>query len=92
MILRSHHYLKRDGIDSRLSVDIGSLENHSLRNIVRNGESGTIIFKFSDIIIVVKNEVDFLNMANSLNFKLVSVNEINISNKKYFQYLFFKAN
>jgi pyruvate formate-lyase activating enzyme-like uncharacterized protein len=90
LILRVTHYTKRTGIESRMTVDIGTLEKHSLKNIIENGENGSIIFNMPDIKIVARNEVDFLTIIQTFGFELISLNEIELSGRNYFQYLFFK--
>ncbi len=90
LILRVSHHLKRSGFEDRMTIDIGEFKNHSLKNIVENGENGVIIFNLPDVIVVAKNEVDCLSMLLSLGFKIVSLNKVTISGKEYFQYLLYK--
>jgi len=92
LILTVHHYLKRDGLDARLSVNIGTGKDHSLYGIVENADAGAVSFRIDNKLIICRNEVDFLEIALSFGFQLIDVKEIKLSGKTYLQYLFFKQN
>ena len=90
IILWVTHALKQSGIESRLEVNIGHMNGHSMKGILTNGESGTVSFNIDGTTTVVRNEVDFFTIASSYGFKLFNVEVTDMSGKKYFQYILIK--
>ncbi len=90
MVLWVTHILKQTGMESRLEVNIGNMNSHSLKGILSNGESGTVIFNDNGKSTVVRTEVDFLTVASFYGFSLNNVEVTDVAGKKYFQYLLIK--
>lgn len=92
LILRVSHYTKKHGLDSRLTVDLGTNENHSLKNIIENSQLGSVKISRSDgTVNVLKNEVDFLNIMSDFGFSMKESYVVEISGIKYTQYIFVKS-
>lgn len=90
-ILRVTYSIKPNNLDSRLSVDIGSSENHSLKGIFENTKGGTISVNNSDgTITVIKDEVDFLTIINKYGFKLINSYTMTLLEKSYVNFIFEK--
>lgn len=90
-ILRIINTLKTTGVESKLSIDIGSSKEHSLYNVIENNKNGFVVLKNSDgSTLVIKDEVDFLPIIERYGFKLVQVYTSSILDKSYINYLFEK--
>lgn len=90
-ILRIINTLKTTGVESKLSIDIGTSKDHSLYNVFENNKNGYVVFKNSDgSTLVIKDEVDFLPIMERFGFKLIQVYTNSILDKSFVNYLFEK--
>ena len=88
VILRVEYYKKSYGLDSRLTIDLGTNTNHSLKNTIENSYGGAIRVTQSDgTVIILKNEIDFLTTLNNLGFQLIYNFPIEIAGRRMVQYL-----
>jgi hypothetical protein len=90
MILTVTHYLKREGVEARMQVNLGEATTHSMRGVIEKGEAGAVIFRIEDKMIILRNEVDFLNLVSQYGFKVQSVHKFLFMGKENFQYLLVK--
>lgn len=92
-ILRIVNTVKTTGVESKLFIDLGSSQTHSLKNVFENNKNGTISVKNSDgSTTIIKDEVDFLPIIEQYGFKLIEVYSNSILEKSYVNYLFEKKN
>lgn len=90
-ILRIINTLKTTGVESKLSIDIGTSKEHSLYNVFENNKNGFVVLKNSDgSTLVIKDEIDFLPIIERFGFKLIQVYTTSILDKSYVNYLFEK--
>lgn len=92
LILRVEYYKKSYGLESRLTVDLGTKDNHPLKTIVENGHGSTIRITMSDgTAMVIKNELDFIDAIKTFGYELQFNFPIEINGKMRVQYLFKKV-
>jgi predicted SPOUT superfamily RNA methylase MTH1 len=90
-ILRIVNTIKTTGVESKLYINIGSSQIHSLKGVFENNKNGTISIKNSDgTTTIIKDEVDFLSIIERYGFKLIEVYSNSILEKSYVNYLFEK--
>ncbi len=90
-ILRITHSVKPGDIESRLSIELGDFPNHSLKGIFTNTKGGTISVNQPDgSVVVIKNEVDFLNFISKYGYKLEQTYTFTLLEKLYTNFIFKK--
>jgi hypothetical protein len=92
-ILRITNSIKTTGIESKLYLDIGTNQTHSLKNVFINNKNGTITVKKADgSSLIISDEIDFLNIIEQYGFKLIHCYSTSVLEKTYVSYLFEKRN
>ncbi len=91
IILRVNHYLKTDGLTSRLSIETYKNENSSFNLRFENKDKGVINYKNDDGTIMVFNEeVDIVNFIENNGFIIQSVYTEVIGGRCFVNYVFQK--
>ncbi|HOU98008.1 MAG TPA: hypothetical protein PLP65_04095 [Bacteroidales bacterium] len=90
-ILRVTYSVKPNNLDSKLSIDLGTNSNHSLKGIFENTKGGTISVNNADgTVTVIKDEVDFLTIISKYGFKLINSYTMTLLEKSYANFIFEK--
>lgn len=90
-ILRVTYSVKPNNLDSKLSIDLGSNANHSLKGIFENTKGGTISINNADgTVTVIKDEVDFFSIISKYGFKLINSYTMTLLEKSYANFVFEK--
>lgn len=88
-ILRVTYSVKPNNLESKLSIDLGSNANHSLKGIFENTKGGTISVNNADgTVTVIKDEIDFFTIINKYGFKLIDSYTMTILEKSYANFVF----
>ena len=88
VILRVNHFLKTNGLESRLNIEIGKSPNHSLKGKIENGEVGTIRYTNNDgTVSVFTNETDILSFLLNKGYKILNVYENIIGSRPFVSYI-----
>jgi hypothetical protein len=82
--------VKSTGLAAKMTIDIGQNKDHSLYDIVSNGEADNIIFKENGINNVFNSEVDVLTHLYELGWEILNIENINLLNKENIRYLLTK--
>jgi len=92
VILRVNQFLKTNGLESRLYIEIGNSPNHSFKGKVENGEAGTVRYTKNDgMVSVFTNEVDMLSFLINNGYKILNVYENNIGSRPFVNYIMEKT-
>lgn len=90
-ILRVTYSVKPNNLDSKLSIDLGSNANHSLKGIFENTKGGTIsVNNIDGTVTIIKDEIDFFTIINKYGFKLINSYTMTLLDKSYANFVFEK--
>ncbi|NMC98407.1 MAG: hypothetical protein GYA62_01605 [Bacteroidales bacterium] len=90
-ILRVTNSVKPNNLDSKLSIDLGTNSNHSLKGIFENTKGGTISVNNADgTVTVIKDEIDFLTIISKYGYKLINTYTMTLLEKSYANFIFEK--
>jgi len=90
-ILRVTYSVKPNNLDSKLSIDLGSSANHSLKGIIENTKGGTISVNNADgTVTVVKDEIDMFSILYKYGFKFLNSYTMTLLDKSYTNFIFEK--
>lgn len=90
-ILRVTYSVKPNNLDSKLSLDLGSTANHSLKGIFENTKGGTISVNNADgTVTVIKDEIDFFTIISKYGYKLINSYTMTLLEKSYANFIFEK--
>ena len=81
------HLLKRDGIKSEFSIDIGFNPQHPLQNIAKSIEGKAVLINDGIINQVFSSEIDLLSYLSSKGWKIINIDHPEIISYTFTRYL-----
>ena len=80
--------LKKEGIVSNLSIDIGSDKSHPLYGVVEDSKDGGVFYGKSVTPKVYRSEIDLFSKLTADGWVMKNVSDVNVLGTRYTQYLF----